>query len=374
MRRKTKINIDLRYSNGTGGISNYIRNIASLLADNEERDYQGCTFWYRYYQRNQYKWFKGKLRSSILPERLVDSTRILSYLSYEQSMCHHADLNVFFTYRLPYLRFRAPVIATIHDLILLKTNCEPQSMIDKHRRILENTVEKSAYLFTVSKASKQDLVDYFGYDANKIFVIHNGINQESFKKELTPEIESILKRKYGLPNHFILNFGAYRFHKNIERLIEAYALLDTSLRKKYKLVLTKEHPNLVRQIEKYNLQDDVRFIGFVSEGDKPFILKMASIVYYASLYEGFGVPIIESQAAGTPVITSIVSSLPEAAGNAAALVDPYNADDICHAIERILEDDVYTKKIITDGFVNSYCYTWERSVDEFVRALAHIGY
>lgn len=367
------INIDLRQSSGNGGISNYIRNISSLLEDGSLYRFRGCTFWYRHRDDSQFHWFPGKLCKSFLPERIAFNKDIPIRLSYENLMNSKADLNVFFSYRLPNVVFKAPIVSTIHDIILLKTQCEPKHIIDEHQNILKQTIRKSSYILTVSEASKNDLVEYFHIDPKLVFVVHNGINQQQFSNKLSKERVNELRKKYNLPKLFILNFGAYRKHKNIERLLDAYSRLHPKIRKEYKLVLTKSHPILIQKINQLSIQEDVRFIGFVSEEDKPSIFKMASVVYYASLYEGFGVPVIEAQAAGVPVITSTTSSLPEAAGNGAVMVNPYCVEDITEAIEHIIEDRQYADMLIKNGVENSKQYTWERSVNEFYRFLSAIN-
>ena len=368
-----RYNIDLYQSLGFGGISNFIRNISSLLVNDGEKQFTGCSFWYKNISAQQYEWFKGEFHKTLYPNKFAYSSRLRLPVSYETLMHSPADLNVFFTYRLPRVSFSAPVVSTIHDIILLKTKCESEKTIQEHLDILKDTILHSAFILTVSEASKKDLVEEFQIDANKIFIVHNGIQQETFNRQLTSREQDAIRRKYNLPHKFILNFGAYRKHKNIERLIEAYANLPLGIRKDLKLVLTRSHPTLDRLIDKLGIKDYVTIIGFVHEEDKAGIYQLANISYYASLYEGFGVPIIEAQAAGVPVITSTTSSLPEASGGAALLIDPYKVDEITEAIKTLYLDQDKREEIVERGKENSKQYTWQRSANEFTSFLNTIN-
>ena len=368
-----RCNIDLRQSYGYGGISNYVRNISSRIVNGIGKEFLGCTFWGRNNKLKNFYWFPGKIHKCFIPQKFVYSDKIFLPFSYERLMGAKSDYNVFFSYKLPHVRFDAPVISTIHDIILLKTNCENKETIESHLKILEDTVKRSSYLLTVSEASKKDLIEYFGIDSNKIYIVHNGINQNSFDCVFSKQDRIKIKQRYNLPDNFILNFGGYRKHKNIERLLEAYALLPRDVRKELKLVLTRSHIVLDELINKLGIKEDVIKIGFVLEEDKVAIYKSASIVYYASLYEGFGVPVIESQAAGVPVITSNTSSLPEAAGGGAFLVDPYNTTEISTAIFSLYENKSLRKNLIEKGKVNSRQYTWEKSVEEFYKFIDILG-
>lgn len=360
-----KLNVDLRQSNGYGGISNYIRNLSAMLAKCQNYNISGCSFWYRNMMDSHFSWLESTIKTSLLPERIAYHSKIKIPLSYEFLMDSYADMNIFFSYRLPQVNFISPVVSTIHDIILLKTECETKDFIDKHLKTLQDTIKRSTFLLTVSESSREDISDYFNFNRDKIFIVHNGIDQDIFRKDYSLEDFNRVRKTYNLPQKFILNFGKYRIHKNIEGLLYAYSLLPKSIRNELKLVLTQPHRNIESLSEKLEINSDIFYIGFVEEKDKPIVYKLANSVYYASLYEGFGVPIIESQAAGTPVITSDISSMPEAAGEAAVLVNPYNHKEIADAIETIYTDSLFSNNLSKKGNENSKKYTWNNSLNEF---------
>ena len=223
------------------------------------------------------------------------------------------------------------------------------------------SINVSEHILTVSESSKKDLIDYFGIKPDKISIVHNGINFDHLSEPISTYEKAYIKDKYTLPDKFILNFGAYRVHKNIERLLEAYALLPEIIRKEYKLVLTRSNEILNKLICNLKIENNVLITGFVDEDDKKALYQMADIVYYASLYEGFGVPIIEAQACQTPVLTSNVSSMPEASGGAAFLVNPYSVDEIRDGLLTLISDSKLRNEITLKGLLNAQKYSWRES-------------
>lgn len=358
---------------GLGGISNYIKNISINLPNNGNHNFTGCAFWRKSLNKRDYNWFPGEICETLIPERFAYDPKITIPFAYETLMGMTVDYNVFFSYRLPNVNFKSPIVSTIHDIILLRTKTEPEIIIKEHLNELQDTINKSTYILTVSECSKKDLIEYFNIDKNRIFIVHNGIDYDYMNKRLSKiELETI-KRKYRLPDNYILNFGIYRKHKNLERLIEAYALLPKDIRKNLKLVFTCNHPSLDILIEHFGLREDVLNIGFIPDSEKPAIFQLSQMVYYASIYEGFGVPVLEAQAAGTPVITSNISALPEAAGDGALFVNPYDIYAIRDAIQLLYLDRGLSNQIVTDGRKNASQYTWQKSAEEFISFLDQIS-
>ena len=368
-----KCSINLRNSLDFGGISNYIQNISRNLPQSGRHDFTGCTFWRKGINKNDYNWFPGVVHETLVPERLAYHPNISIPYDYESLMNVSVDFNIFFTFKLPNVNFKSPIVSTIHDIILLRTKTEPETIINEHLTELQNTINNSEYVLTVSDCSKKDLIEYFNLDENRIFIVHNGIDYARMNKKITTDELQAIKRKYSLPDKYILNFGIYRKHKNLERLIEAYALLPKDTRRNLKLVFTCNHPSLNILIEHFGLREDVINIGFIPNSDKPAIFHLAQMIYYASIYEGFGVPILEAQAAGIPVITSNISALPEAAGDGAILVNPYDVYAIRDAIQLLYLDKDIANQIVSRGRINASQYTWQKSAEEFISFLDTIS-
>ena len=172
-----------------------------------------------------------------------------------------------------------------------------------------------------------------------------------------------------MPEKFILYLGGMRKHKNIERLIKAYSILPKELQDEYKLVITKGTDGLRKLVGELNLSDNIVFTAFIDDEDKVGMYQLASLYAYISLYEGFGIPVIEAQAAGTPVITSNTSSLPEVAGDSAVCVDPTSIEAIAEGIKDILTDDNLRSGLISKGYTNAKRYSCENAGENLFKFL-----
>ena len=274
-------------------------------------------------------------------------------LSYEKMVGRDADVSLFAAYNLPYVRFNNAVVSTIHDLILFKVTPEDKKIADDYKKRIRHAVNVSDSIITVSNSSKNDLINILNVPEDKITVAYNGVDFNRFNTKISVEKQYAVRHKYKLPQHFMLYFGTYRRHKNIENMVKAYSMLDKSYRDYYKLVITNGNPNIIRYVNELGIQDDVTFTGFIDDEDKVALYQLADISLYVSLYEGFGIPIIEAMAAGTPVITSNTSSMPEAAGEAATLVDPYSPEEISSAMIKLIDNRDYYNCMINKGFQNA---------------------
>ena len=360
-----KINLDLRNACSTSGIGNFKRNLAIHIARFSDIELRGCYNYTRHLNKKNYDWFEGKLNQSFVLDKLVYNNKNFHLpIYYENMFSSNANFNLFLTYSLPSVKFKNPVISTIHDLIVLKTRCESKQFIKAHERDLNFTVRNSSLILTVSESSKTDICNYFNLSKEKVKIVHNGIEIQQFSREYSQEEIFNIQKKYNLPSKFILSFGGYRKHKNIERLLLAYSQLPYSIRKELKLVITNQNSDLIQFAKKCDIRKDVTFTPFIDEKDKVILYKMSLMVYCASLYEGFGVPIIEAQACHIPVITSNISSMPEAAGNSAIFVNPYEIKEIEEAIITLFHDQLLRERLIHNGYSNALKYTWEKSAKE----------
>lgn len=366
-----KINIDIRNSFNHTGIGSYKRNLVRKLENYNNIEIQGCYNYSRHLRNIDSLFFNCKIKKSYIPDKLIYNKYHLP-IYYESMFGGDIDLNLFLTYLLPNVRFRKPVISTIHDLIILKAKNELNSFIELHERQLKYTISKSCHIITVSEASKVDICEYFNIPTENISIVHNGIDFTELNKPISNEEIKVIQKKYNLPDRYILYFGGYRKHKNIENLIKAYSKLTVNERKNYKLVITNKSEILMKMADDYGLSNDIIFTGFIDECDKTAVYKMALMVFYASFYEGFGVPILEAQACRIPVITSSVSSMPEAAGGAALLVNPYSIDDIVNSIRELLYNNPLKEKLIMKGVKNAKMYTWEKAAEELYSVLKKI--
>jgi len=179
-----------------------------------------------------------------------------------------------------------------------------------------------------------------------------------------------VRQRYRLPEQFLLYLGTIEPRKNIQALIKAYALLCREKGFCHKLVLAGDmgwkNEGLRELIQGLSLEDSIRFTGYVEDSDLPALYTLADLFVFPSLYEGFGLPVLEAMACGLPVVTSNVSSLPEVAGDAAVLIDPHSLDAIADGMRRMLVDRELRTKCIERGFERAKMFTWEKCAKETV--------
>ncbi len=241
--------------------------------------------------------------------------------------------------------------------------------------------ERATKIITVSESTKNDLINLYGIDPKKIRVIYSGIEQESRIKNQESRIDEI-KAKYRLPECFILYLGTLEPRKNLVGLIRAYELLRKKLMihdSKFiipKLVIAGGKGWLYKEIfdtiEKSKYVKDIILTGFVEEDDKQYIYKFADLFVYPSFYEGFGFPPLEAMSHGVPVITSNVSSLPEAVGDSAIMIDPYDHDELARAMERILTEDKLRNILIRKGLERIKKFSWQNCARETLETLTSV--
>jgi glycosyltransferase involved in cell wall biosynthesis len=230
-----------------------------------------------------------------------------------------------------------------------------------------NAARKAHCILTVSEASKRDILHFFpAVPPEKVEVVYNAID-ERFWNVPDEEQVSRVRERFQLAHRFVLYVGNIKPHKNLVRLIEAFALLRRQAGfDDLKLLIIGDEisklPALRRAVHSHKLHKEVRFLGYVSDETLAILYRLASVFVFPSMYEGFGLPPLEAMASGAPVVTSNVSSLPEVAGDAALLVDPNSVDSIADGVRRVLSDTQLAQELRKRGLVRAREFSWERSV------------
>lgn len=276
-------------------------------------------------------------------------------------------------------------VMTVHDL---GVEYLPKMHQLKQRLYLKNITayqfRSATRLIAVSKATKDDLVKRIGIDPGKIAVIHEGFNQKLFKPIKNELLINTLKH-YDLElGKYFLFVGTVQPRKNLERLIRAFCLHLRGVNKvtnkaqlggKIKLAIVGSKGWLSDEIYKlpgkFGIKDQVKFLGFVADKDLPALYSGAIALLFPSLFEGFGLPILEAQACGCPVLTSNISSMPEVAGKGAVLVNPESVEDIIRGIERVQETGI-RQQLIQRGFANLKRFSWEKCAKETLKVLESV--
>lgn len=263
-------------------------------------------------------------------------------------------------------------VVTVHDTVEFidrRTNGLSFAELLRFQRT-RFSLHRARRILSVSQATRRDLQRLFGVPGEKILVVHNALDARQEQAPPVEEVERTLNR-YSAHSPYLLYAGNVKPHKNLPRLIEAFALVKDQLRAdaRYadlKLIIIgdelSKHPQLRRAVIKSRTQQDVRFLGFVAPQTLSVFYTRASAFVFPSLYEGFGLPPLEAMAQGAPVVASKVSALPEVLGEAAVFVNPENVFDISRGIRQVLLDGNLRRRLIELGHKQVERFSWEVSV------------
>ena len=271
-------------------------------------------------------------------------------------------------YVLP-LRCPAPSVVTIHDCIHLRfPQYLPNRVAHTYARYMIGHAARSARrILTVSEASRNDILHFFPKtDPGRISVIANAIDESLLVAPGDEELAQVRER-YQIHGRFVLFVGNIKPHKNLARLVSAFALVKKRAgMDDLKLIVIGEEAggfvSLRRLVETEGIRRDVRFFGFVPDPTLAALYRLAAVFAFPSLYEGFGLPPLEAMACGTPVVTSNTSSLPEVVGDAAVLIEPESIESIANGVASVLEDAGLRARLVERGFARARHFSWERSV------------
>lgn len=272
----------------------------------------------------------------------------------------HADV-FHVTHHLLHPPGRVKLTSFVHDpTCVLMPEFHTASNVRYFRHFVRETLPRLDGVIVPSAAVKRDLVEHCGAREEKIAVIPHGVDEEFFPPgRLEPE-----RRAYDLPPRYILFVGAMEPRKNLATLLDAYRLLPEELRREHPLVIAGasgwKNNKLRRRIEAQKVSG-VRAIGYVPQVALPLVYAGASVFVFPSLYEGFGMPLLEAMAAGAPVITSNVSAMPEVVGDAGLTADPRSAAELARAMERLLTDHVLAASFVEKGRKRAREFTWEKT-------------
>lgn len=259
------------------------------------------------------------------------------------------------------------MLNTIHD-ISWKFVPQHIKFLDKFllNILIPKSIQKSDAIITVSKHSKYAIQNIFGTDLNKMHSIYNG----GYIESVPTVISTSQKVRMALKEDYILYLGSLQPRKNIPSALQAFAKYSKSHSdSKLKFIIAGgKGYNYDTQIEEvidiYNLQDKVIFVGFITNEEKILLLKQAKAFIYLSLYEGFGIPLIEAMSLNTPVISSNLSCLPEVVDNAGILVDPYDIEAITEAITTLIHNPLIAKEYKEKGIERAKIFTWTQMVQK----------
>lgn len=220
-------------------------------------------------------------------------------------------------------------------------------------------------IIAVSENTKRDLINFYKIPPEKIKIIYSGVAC----RENVLDIDEV-KKKYNLPDNFILFLGTLEPRKNIDGLVRAFEIFKMAKSSDYKFVIVGPrgwlYKKILARVEKSSVRDDIKFINYISPEEKFYFYKLAQLFVYPSFYEGFGFPPLEAARAGTPVIVSTNSSLPEVMGEVALMIDPNNPAEMAKAMVECLTDENLRATLIEKGKKQAEKFSWTNAAREFL--------
>jgi len=308
------------------------------------------------------KWFPGSLyrmASAFLP------------VPYCMMFPKKKQLTHFFNYYIPPF-VRGKKVTTIHDMTL---HAYPETVRKKTlwflRKTLKPSICRADHIVTVSEFSKKEILKYYNVPKDKISVVYCGVDFDRFKPLEDKELLTKVKEKYGIDKEYFLYLGTLEPRKNLVRLVQAYAAAKREKAEFPCLVLAGGkgwmYEEIFRTVQTLGLEQDVLFTGYVADEEVPVLMAGAFAFCFPSVYEGFGMPVLEAMACGTPVLTSKDSSMEEIAGEKTVLVDAMSAEDITKGLVRLFEDVKLRMKLSEQGLSKVKEYTWEAGAKQLMQ-------
>ncbi|UCH23358.1 MAG: glycosyltransferase family 4 protein [Deltaproteobacteria bacterium] len=331
---------------------------------------------------NVKKIFAENQNIKIIPLNVTTHSMSLKNLKLDSSIIQDiaktekADIiHFFYNWSFPFRR-KVPSVLTVHDVIPF-TFREAMGFfrnIFLYKPGIRMACRLNNMIGTVSEYSKRDIAEKVGVPLDKIRVIPNGLREPNPQD---PDLEKELRKRFEISDSFVLNVGGIHERKNIVRLIYAFSKLINAHRYSGKLLITGNISGAPYQqtmkrkcddaIKETGMEEKILFTTYISEKELDALLRMAEFLVYPSLYEGFGIPVLEAMKMGLPVITSNTTAMPEVAADAAYLVDPHSVDDMAAAMADLLRDENLRAELRRKGIARARPYTWQRVAEMYLQ-------
>ena len=315
--------------------------------------------------------FHLRFRYLPLPLPLIHKLRALRIWPFNDYSLGGLDADIIHctSYCVPRLKRRTKkVLVTIHDIsTITHPECHTKLNIDYTGAAIKDGIEYGDAIVANSHYTKADLVNRLNIPEERVFVTRLAAHS-IFKPVEDPVRLAATRAKHSLPEKYLLFVGSLEPRKNIKALLKAYAALPPVLTEEYRLVIAGgkgwKNTDIKTTIDELKIEDKVHFPGYLSQDELRDVYSAATVFVYPSLYEGFGIPILEAMGCGVPVITSNVSSMPEVAGTAAKLVTPTDIEELSSAMESVLLSEELRAEMREEGLKRAAEFSWEKCARE----------
>ena len=271
--------------------------------------------------------------------------------------------------------WRGRTVVTVYDLSFLRF---PETFNRSNRIYLSQftppSLRRADRVITISEETRRDVIELCGVPPERVTAILLAADERF--EPAAPDDVTAFRARHDLPDRSVLYQGTLQPRKNVETLVRAYARLRDQGSDDHILVLAGprgwQYESIFELTRQLGLADSVRFPGFVPDDDLPLWYSSATVFAYPSVYEGFGLPLLEAMACGAPVVSSNASSLPEVVGDAGVLVDPSDVEGLCSALRQLLEDEPRRQALATAGRARAQTFSWRRTASETVQVYREV--
>ena len=352
------------------GIGRYTYEISKSL---EKEKKFSLNYYYAYYSKNlidisdnsNLKSLKSILAKNSFIKKVVRKLLLLSSQFFSKTYDLYWEPNF-----IPVDGIKADkIITSVHDFsFILYKDFHPKERIEYFENNFFKNIYRSDMIICFSEFTRQEILERLDFKEEQVKVIYHGIDHNFFN------VRDDLKICFELPQKFIFSVGSIEPRKNLLGLLEAYNRLSSNIKSKYHLVLAgfkgwnnDEIMAIIEQNKEY-----IHYLGYVSDDELVKVYNLAMLFVYPSFYEGFGLPVLEAMACGTPVICSNTSSIPEVGGEAVVYCDPNNVNDIAEKIQIVLNDKKLQQEMIGKGLKRAKQFTWEKATQEHMKVFEEV--
>jgi glycosyltransferase involved in cell wall biosynthesis len=376
-----RIGFDYKVAIGVGGNATYSRNIIEKICnlDKKNNEYYLFGMAHDFFRSRDILLNKNfgdnchfvpvylsNFGFNFIPHKIIDTLNIVIF----RFWVNIKKIDLFhFTNPPNFINLKINKIVTIHDLLLLHNDlwAKKKSVIFFQNNI-KYILESTQKIISVSKFTRKEIINFFKINPEKIIVIYEAADEIFY----FDDDKEYLYKKYGIKD-YILCVGQLQERKNLIKLIQAYGILDNNIIRRYNLVLVGDSSNfnyllkIKETIKNLKLEDKIKILGKVDNHSLRKLYSNAKFFIYPSLFEGFGLPILEAINCNVPVITSNISSLPEVVGESAILVDPESIEEIKMAMEKMFNDYKFYNNLKLKCVMQSKKFSWQKAAEETIR-------
>jgi glycosyltransferase involved in cell wall biosynthesis len=352
------------------GIGNYTLHLATALTEDLNQDIE---YFYGYSWSDQLQVVNApkaskvkKLIRKLIPHAYIARRTAQQYAFSSESKNNHFDL-----YHEPNfipMNFDGPTVITVHDLSYIRfPEAHPVERVKMMSKMLPPAIERADAIIADSHFTKSELMDEFGVLSEKIHVTHLGLSPDFYPRQQLEVAKVAMKYKLKANEYFIA-VGTIEPRKNLVQAIQAYRALPDDLAKRYPLAIVGmrgwKEKGLLSELNNLVIQGKAKLLGYVDADDLPVLYSGARGLVFPSLYEGFGLPVLEAMACGTPVIASNSSSIPEVIGDAGMLVEVGDVDGLKECIEKLCFDEDEFSRMSKAGVIQAQKFSWKKCAEQ----------